>query len=331
MAAAQERRQLDDLLFCLAAEDDEDESFEEDIESILAFYIMNEPQSHLSFTIDLDKIDENACINLFRFAKNDIHQLLLHFSIPAFYKCPNGTVASGLEAFLILLRRLTYPNRLSDLCFLFGRPEPELSMIVHQILNDIYERYHYLLEELDQNWIQVDVFARAIHDSGSPIKNCWGFIDGTLRPCCRPIRNQRILFSGHKRVHGLKFQSVVCPNGLISNLYGPIAGKHHDAFMLHESKLLPKLEDLFRPPQIFTLYGDPAYPLRPHLLAPYRGAAVTRDQQSFNKSMSKLRVSVEWTFGKLVQYFAFLDFKKNLKFQSPMHGFETLAPFPSFH
>lgn len=40
---------------------------------------------------------------------------------------------------------------------------------------------------------------------------------------------------------------------------------------------------------------------------------VTRDQQSFNKSMSKVRVSVEWTFGKVVQYFAFLDFKKNLK------------------
>jgi hypothetical protein len=83
--------------------------------------------------------------------------------------------------------------------------------------------------------------------------------------------------------------------------------------MLHESKLLSKLEERFRPPQIFTLYGDPAYPLRPHLLAPYRGAMVTRDQQSFNKSMSKVRVSVEWTFGKVVQYFAFLDFKKNLK------------------
>lgn len=42
---------------------------------------------------------------------------------------------------------------------------------------------------------------------------CWstpfqllGVIDGTLRPCCRPVRNQRILFSGHKRVHGIKFQ-----------------------------------------------------------------------------------------------------------------------------
>ena len=51
------------------------------------------------------------------------------------YKCPNGTVAGGLEALLILLRRLTYPNRLCDLCQLFGRPEPELSMIVHEVTN----------------------------------------------------------------------------------------------------------------------------------------------------------------------------------------------------
>ena len=44
-------------------------------------------------------------------------------------------MAGGLEALLILLRRLTYPNRLCDLCQLFGRPEPELSMIVHEVTN----------------------------------------------------------------------------------------------------------------------------------------------------------------------------------------------------
>ena len=38
------------------------------------------------------------------------------------------------------------------------------------------------------------------------LDNCWVFIDGTLRPCCRPITNQRILFSEHKRTDGLKFQ-----------------------------------------------------------------------------------------------------------------------------
>lgn len=42
-------------------------------------------------------------------------------------------MAGGFEALLILLRRLTYPNRLCDLCQLFRRPEPELSMIVHEV------------------------------------------------------------------------------------------------------------------------------------------------------------------------------------------------------
>ena len=31
--------------------------------------------------------------------------------------------------------------------------------------------------------------------------------------------------------------------------------------------------------------------------------------------MSQLRVSVEWVFGDIANYFAFLDFKKNLKIQ----------------
>ncbi|XP_067040714.1 uncharacterized protein [Acropora muricata] len=230
------------------------------------------------------------------------------------YRCPNGTVVGGLESLLLLLRRLTYPNRLSDLCSLFGRPEPELSMIVHKVLDDIYNRYHHLLENLDVDWINAQTFADAIHAAGATLPNCWGFIDGTLRPCCRPIRNQRILFSGHKRVHGIKFQSVVCPNGLIAHLYGPIAGRHHDAFLLYESNLLPALRRKFPPPNIFTLYGDTAYPIRQHILGPYRGAGLTPLQEQFNGNMSKLRESVEWGFGKIVQYFAFLDFSKNLKF-----------------
>ena len=33
----------------------------------------------------------------------------------------------------------------------------------------------------------------------------------------------------------------------------------------------------------------------------------------FNKSMSPLRASVEWLFNDIVNYFKFIDFKKNLK------------------
>ena len=62
----------------------------------------------------------------------------------------------------------------------------------------------------------------SIAGKGAPLKNCFGFVDGTVRPDCRPKRNQKTVFNGHKRVHSLKFQSVVLPNGMIANLYGPV-------------------------------------------------------------------------------------------------------------
>ena len=61
------------------------------------------------------------------------------------------------------------------------------------------------------------------------------------------------------------------------------------------------------------IYRDPAYPLRQHLQTGFKGAHLTPDQQAFNTAMSYVRSTVEWTFGEIVRYWAFLDFKNNLK------------------
>ena len=66
---------------------------------------------------------------------------------------------------------------------------------------------------------QLELFAWAISQKGAALDNCWGFVDGTVRLISRPGEHQRVIYNGHKRVHGLKFQSVVAPNGLIANLY----------------------------------------------------------------------------------------------------------------
>ena len=68
---------------------------------------------------------------------------------------------------------------------------------------------------------------------------------------------------------------------------------------------------LHRPP--YVVYGDPAYGISRHIKAPFRGAHLTPLQPQFNSDMSKVRASVEWGFGKISQYFAYLDFHKNLK------------------
>ena len=61
------------------------------------------------------------------------------------------------------------------------------------------------------------------------------------------------------------------------------------------------------------VYGDPAYPLRIHLQAPYRQGRLTQQMEDYNKAMSEVRVSVEWLFGDIINSFKFLDYKKNLK------------------
>ena len=54
---------------------------------------------------------------------------------------------------------------------------------------------------------------------------CFGFIDGTVRAISKPGERQRVIYNGHKRIHGIKFQSVTLPNGLIGNMYGPVGKK----------------------------------------------------------------------------------------------------------
>jgi hypothetical protein len=75
------------------------------------------------------------------------------------------------------------------------------------------------------------------------------FIDGTLRGTAVPNLPTRVhlppgitawqlqaaLFSGHKWKHGLKFQGINAPNGLIVGCFGPRGGFESDCKMLLDS------------------------------------------------------------------------------------------------
>ena len=123
----------------------------------------------------------------------------------------------------------------------------------------------------------------------------------------------REVYNRNNRVHVTKFQSVVTPNGIIANLYGPVEGCRHDSGMLAYSGLLQQLEqhcyNLYQEPMY--LYRHPAYPLHVHLQGPFSNP--TPDQIRYNKAMSQSRVAVEWVFGDTSNLFSFLNFRKNLK------------------
>ncbi|CAH3127897.1 unnamed protein product [Pocillopora meandrina] len=79
-------------------------------------------------------------------------------------------------------------------------------------------------------------------------------------------------------------------------------GKKHDASMLVDSNLLHELEqNAFSPTgEPMCVFGDPAYPLRVHLQAPFRHGILTPVMEGYNAEMSSVRVTVEWLFGDII-------------------------------
>ena len=314
MVSLRETRDLILLSHCESLIDDEE---------MLLLYDLNKSKNPdipfwLYSPFVLEELSDDECKTDFRFFKDDIYRLSRVLRVPEFIICQNGVKVTGIEALCVYLKRFAYPCRYSDLIPRFARDIPQICLISNAMMNHIYNEHHNLLENMDQSWLSrehLQLYANAIHSKGAYLSNCWGFVDGTVRPVSRPRKNQRAVYNGHKRVHSLKFQSVVTPNGMIANLYGPLEGKRHDCAMLAFSGILPKLEEISFAPNgdPLCIFGDAAYPLRVHMQRPFKGVGLTPNEKEFNKSMSRVRVSVEWLFGEIINYYKFLDFKKNLK------------------
>ena len=109
--------------------------------------------------------------------------------IPDIMKCPIEVLLDGREALSVLLKRFAYPCRFRYMVARFGRPVPQLSMITNRIMDYVFDQYSHLLTHFNQPWLSRNSlrhFAAAIHDEGAPLENCWGFVDGTVRPLCKP-------------------------------------------------------------------------------------------------------------------------------------------------
>ncbi|KAF4145811.1 DDE superfamily endonuclease, partial [Phytophthora infestans] len=226
---------------------DSESSSSEDDDVVVAVLLMREANrpSRCRFNFERCQTDP-VWRKKFRFDKDEIMLLVQLFGLPEPFPTTQRYNVAALEALCIFLRRMAYPVRLGDLEDLFGRDTTAISSISNAVPDFIYDKFNYLLE-FDHSRLNADTlsaYAEAVHAKGAPLQTCVGFIDGTVRGTCRPTRNQRYMYSGHKvrdfldRKHALKYQSVIAPDGIIIHLSGPYAGTRHDAFILHESKLL---------------------------------------------------------------------------------------------
>ena len=80
---------------------------------------------------DLDGWDNIECMTELRFEKSDLALLLEALRIPEKFVCPQRTVCTGIEGLCILLKRLAYPCRYTDMVSRFGRNPTELCLIIY--------------------------------------------------------------------------------------------------------------------------------------------------------------------------------------------------------
>lgn len=290
----------------------------------------------------IQDLDDTTSISNFRFRKEDLQRLadLLwprlgpHFEgtkesikVKNKYRIPFET---GILLVLFWLARARKIH--CEMESYFGMRQSHMCAVIATFVNVIYNFAFRFLNNPALHKPRMPLYASLIQRKIDVVDNVWGFIDGTLRKTCRPTYHQRIMYSGHKRAHGLKFQSVIAPDGLFVDLFGPIEGSRHDSYMLGQSNLLVKLRELM--PEdgslgtVYSIYGDPAYPQSLHLFGGFRNAVPGSPEAHWNTLMSQVRQVVEWGFKEIIAQWAFVDSRPRMKIiQSPIAKYYVIAAF----
>ena len=159
------------------------------------------------------------------------------------------------------------------------------------------------------NLISFLVLGTKIFYSRTNWQNCFGSVDWTVLRIFRPKINQNVIYNGHKRAHGIKFQSLPLPNGLIGNVSGPYLGKLDMIVPCHTSLGCSRIyrDQYWHNNQPLCIYGDPAYPSSFHLQAPFSRQNLTPNPVNYNEAMSQTRVPVESLFSEIETYFKFVS------------------------
>ena len=148
----------------------------------------------------------------FRFAERKYSTLSEALQLPHKTVCCQETVANNIEALCISLKSLSCPCRLSDMAEILQK-----FVIFNYMLDHIYSKFNQLLSSWNQDILQPNklaLYCNVIHWKGALLQKCFGFVDGTVLRISRPKINQNIVYNGHKRVHGIKFQSLAVPKDI---------------------------------------------------------------------------------------------------------------------
>ncbi len=129
--------------------------------------------------------------------------------------------------------------------------------------------------------------------------------------------------SGYLRSHGLKYQTVLLPNGLFTGVFGSSIS-HNDLGVLNMSRLTRYLEDILFPDYAMpggllpALYGDAIFMNVNYstILAKYDfigNVEVDYLIKRLNHRMSGIRQSIELMYGAFFNLFSLFESKRHFK------------------
>jgi len=81
---------------------------------------------------------------------------------------------------------------------LFAKPVPVISMMSNEVLDYIYATHEHRIQQWNHQLLSprnLEYFADAVYRKGAPLKNCFGFVEGTIQPLSRPECKQRIVYN----------------------------------------------------------------------------------------------------------------------------------------
>lgn len=307
------------------------------------------------------------CLMNFRFhSKEELFYLFQELALPVIMQIPSDCSGrgdgycynvNGETCFLVFLARMATGDSFYDLAKTYDIADAGLACrIFHHMLIYFDDNYGWLVDgsaprgDLNrwasqlESWYQC-VYAQLFR-TGVPdayFKAVCLFIDGTFRPMNRPGETsifadlQRLFYTTYKKTHGLNFQAVTSPNGLVIDLFGPSPGSHNDLNLVSDSSIVARLSALFalRPFREYRCYGDAIYTLSTAIIRCYRSLILTPHEKRQNRMHNRERTTVEQVFGKVVQLWKYVDFARNFRFLGSPSGvgraYRVACLFTNFH
>jgi hypothetical protein len=190
----------------------------------------------------------------------------------------------------------------------------------------------------------------------------FGFIDVLIQRIAKiskvlvaggPLDPQRYFYCGYKGYHALKWQGIESPCGITLYFGQPSMGSVSDSTIMlvplsilfiykhvhgplmsfwyrYNSGVLGDLQAVATYYNYqFGVYGDPAYPGSPVMYKPYvSGGYISAAQRVHNHRGARARVTVEWKFGDVQQYWrATTEWKQMRLLAMPVTRYMLAAAF----